>query len=278
MFPIPVLPTRFPQKKKPRCGHPCGSRVGHEDCADVREKASASRTCSFTSPNTGHDGSSWISTIYLWASSLIRQMLRTLGNIFLISPLHCTAFPSALKHPQMSFQYAYENCSHWDPLWGHFKRSQFAFMVSEVFVLLASPRVLWLLRRTAHFSEVLSPLTLFPRRWQKSFFAFALQHNGLRDLECCTWPSHCSAKWEQACSVCLSQGLQRHHVSSPFPHYLSLHSSLVKKYITTSSLKNVIALLSTSVSLSLGITQLNPFGVLSVYSSWILNYFFPLNR
>lgn len=29
---------RFPQKKQPRCGCPCGTRVENEDCADVREK------------------------------------------------------------------------------------------------------------------------------------------------------------------------------------------------------------------------------------------------
>lgn len=105
-----------------------------------------------------------------------------------------------------------------------------------------------------------------------------LQLNPLRGLEYCTWPSHCSAEWEQACSVSLSQGLWGHHIISPFPCYLSLYSSLIKQFITMSSLKNMIALLSTSVALSLGITRLNPFGVLSVHSSWILNCIFPLNR
>lgn len=143
--------------------------------------------------------------------------------------------------------------------------------------LCCSPRVLCLLRSTAHFSEVFSPFTLFPRRWQESFFALALQHNPLRDLKCCTWPSHSWARWEQACSVSLPKpGRASRYL--PLPHYLPLHSSLIYQCSTTSSLKNMIALLSTSVPLCLGITQLNPFGVLSVYSSWILNYFFPLNR
>lgn len=148
---------------------------------------------------------------------LIRLTIRTLGNIFLVSPLLCTALPSALKHPQMSFQYAYENCSCWDPLWDRFKRSPFALRVSELFVLLSSPRVLWLLRSTAHFSEAFFPFTPFPRRWQKFFFAFVLQHNPRRDLEYRTGPSHCSAKWEQDCSVSLSQGLWGNHIIPPIP-------------------------------------------------------------
>lgn len=68
-------------------------------------------------------------------------MIRTLGNVFLVSPLLCTALPSALKHPQMSFQHACENHSHRDPLRDRFKRSRFAFVVSGVFCAALIPTV-----------------------------------------------------------------------------------------------------------------------------------------
>lgn len=132
----------FSSEKQPRCGCPCGSRAAHsKDCADVREKASAPRSSSFTSPSTAHGGSCWISTIYPWAaSSLIRLMIRTLGDIFLVSPLLSTALPSALKHPQMSFQHAYEKCSHRDPPRDRFEHSQFCFRGVRSVLCCSHPR------------------------------------------------------------------------------------------------------------------------------------------
>lgn len=125
-----------------------------------------------------------------------------------------------------------------------------------------------------HFSEAFSLFTAFPKRCQKCFIAFSLQHHPRRDLELCTWPSCCLGRWEWASyPVYLSRGLVGHHIPSPFSYQLSSHSSLIKHCITTSSLTNRIVLLNCSVSLSFRIRQLNPFGFLSVYSSWILIFF-----